>query len=585
MKVIQNKSYDNSLFLSIKEQVCLSRGMKYADVKTYLNNEIDCTYPPTLLGVDKLREAAKKIMTAVSLDQPAFVIVDSDCDGFTSAALLINYLYCAFPSWVSRRLTYGFHKGKAHGIDEFVDELDNSNIKLLLVPDAGSNDNDSINRLHSKMDIIILDHHIIEGGSSNTNATIINSQYSYPNPELSGVGVVYKFCQFMDKLLETSYAEEFKDLVAIGLTGDMQSMLSLETKQLIFEGLKLSNLRNPFIRGMAEKNDYSLQKSDYKPSGNYGLKISPIGSAFFIIPFINAMCRSGTQEEKELIFKSMLNHCADEFIPSNKRGHKEGEEETLLSQALRCCTNVKNRQTRAEEAGMAHLQKQIESKLEDKVFVFYDDIDCIQKEIYGLVCNKLASAYQRPVCIVSKCADGTYAGSMRGYTKTGIQSFKIIAESSNACEWCRGHDNAAGICINDPEQFIKDMNETLKDISSDVVYYVDYVFSGGDIDSQIVYELAEMIEFIGTDFERPQIHVKGLKVNSNNIRVMANGVIKISTPTVDIIKFGTTEEQIEELQSGITINLVGTCNLNEWNFEINPQVTMIAYEKAKEWNF
>jgi hypothetical protein len=94
-----------------------------------------------------------------------------------------------------------------------------------------------------------------------------------------------------------------------------------------------------------------------------------------------------------------------------------------------------------------------------------------------------------------------------------------------------------------------------------------------------------MIEFIGTDFERPQIHVKGLKVNSNNLRVMANGVIKISTPTVDIIKFGTTEEQIEELQSGITINLVGTCNLNEWNFEINPQVTMIAYEKAKEWNF
>ena len=219
------------------------------------------------------------------------------------------------------------------------------------------------------------------------------------------------------------------------------------------------------------------------------------------------------------------------------------------------------------------------------MFVFYDDIDCIQKEIYGLVCNKLASAYQRPVCIVSKCADGTYAGSMRGYTKTGIQSFKTIAESSKACEWCRGHDNAAGICINDPEQFIKDMNEILKDISSDVVYYVDYIFSGDYIDPQIVYELAEMIEFIGTDFERPQIYVKGLKVNSNNIRVMANGVIKISTPTVDIIKFGTTEEQIEELQSGITINLVGTCNLNEWNFEINPQVTMIAYEKAKEWNF
>lgn len=581
MKVIQNKINANSPFLSVQEQVCISRGLKFDDVKTYLDNTIDCTHSPNLLGEDKMREAAKKIMTAVSHNQPAYVIVDSDCDGFTSAALLINYLYCLFPSWVTNCVRYNFHKGKAHGIDEFVDELENSDIKLLLVPDAGSNDNDSINRLSEKgMEIVILDHHIIEG-EPNPNAIIINSQYNYPNTELSGVGVVYKFCQYMDRLVEKQYAEEFKDLVAIGLTGDMQSMLSLETKQLIFEGLKLHNLKNPFIRGMAEKNDYSLQKSDYKPSSNYGLKISPIGSAFFIIPFINAMCRSGTQEEKMLIFKSMLNHCADVLIDSNKRGSR-GEKETLLCQALRCCTNVKNRQTRAEEAGMTHLEEQIQSKLEDKVFVFYEDIDCIPNEIFGLVCNKLAPAYQRPVCIVSKLPDGTYAGSMRGYTKTGIKSFKEVAETSGACVWCRGHDNAAGICLNDPEQFIKDMNESLKDISSDIVYYVDYIFENGKINPDIIYSLAEMTEFIGTDFERPQIYVKSLRVN--NLRVMANGVIKISTPDIDIIHFNTTEEQIEELQ-GSTINLVGTCNLNEWNFEINPQISMIAYEKAKEWNF
>jgi hypothetical protein len=46
------------------------------------------------------------------------------------------------------------------------------------------------------------------------------------------------------------------------------------------------NVKNPFICGMAERNSYSL-----------GGRITPIGAAFYIAPFVNAMVRSGTIEE------------------------------------------------------------------------------------------------------------------------------------------------------------------------------------------------------------------------------------------------------------------------------------------------
>ena len=49
-----------------------------------------------------------------------------------------------------------------------------------------------------------------------------------------------------------------------------------------------------------------------------------IGAAFFIVPFVNAITRSGTIEEKKLLFNSMLNHEAFKQILSNKRGHKLG---------------------------------------------------------------------------------------------------------------------------------------------------------------------------------------------------------------------------------------------------------------------
>jgi hypothetical protein len=44
--------------------------------------------------------------------------------------------------------------------------------------------------------------------------------------------------------------------------------------------------------------------------------------AFYVTPYINAICRSGTFTEKEMIFKAMCVPYAFKKIPTTKRGHK-----------------------------------------------------------------------------------------------------------------------------------------------------------------------------------------------------------------------------------------------------------------------
>lgn len=231
------------------------------------------------------------------------------------------------------------------------------------------------------IDVLVLDHHEAEYPSP--HACVINNQLcDYPTKSLSGVGVVYKFCQYLDTLLKVDSCNNFIDLVALGLIADMMNLTDYETRHLITLGLK--NIRNPFFHFMIEKQSFSL-----------GNDITPIGIAFYIAPYINAICRSGTQDEKLLVFESMLEFKAYEQIPSTKRGCK-GQIETRVEQACRTCVNVKNRQTRSRDTSADIVESIIEDKhlLDNKILAIkLDKNHSIDKNLTGLIANQLMSKY------------------------------------------------------------------------------------------------------------------------------------------------------------------------------------------------
>lgn len=576
------------------EQILTNRGIKFEDIKHYLNTTDKDINDAEMLGTERLKAAASALIKTIYADDPALIVVDCDCDGFTSSAILINYLYELFPAWVENKLHYFLHEDKTHGLSDTMEYIGNRYFPLIIVPDAGSNDyryHETLRKQGST--IIILDHH--EADFISEDAITINNQLSdYPNKHFSGAGVTWQFCRYLDKLLEKDNSNNYLDLVALGNMADMMSMQSFETKHLINKGFEHENIKNPFIYGMAQKNAYSL-----------GNKITPMGAAFYIAPFVNAMVRSGTLEEKELLFNSMLKYKAFENLPSTKRGHKPGETEKLVDQALRVATNVKNRQTRAQDAAMELIEKRIEedNMMEHKVLLFLVEPGVIDKNIAGLCANKIMAKYQRPVCILTKVeeVDPTiiltslppqeykvtyYRGSARGCDKTGIINFKDICAATEVIEFAEGHQGAfgLGIAANNIEEFIQKTDELLKDTSEEPVYFVDYIYRGVDVSPENILDIAALDNLWGKDMDEAFIAIHDLKVSSDMLTLMSpdkKPTLKITLPNkVSLIKFGSSQEEYDSLVSEgyIALDIVGKCNANEWNNWVTAQVLIEDYD-------
>lgn len=80
------------------EQILVNRGIPRSEIYKYTHLDDSVINPPTALGEELLHEAAKVLFWAIQEQKKAFVVVDCDCDGYTSSALLINYLYKIVPS-------------------------------------------------------------------------------------------------------------------------------------------------------------------------------------------------------------------------------------------------------------------------------------------------------------------------------------------------------------------------------------------------------------------------------------------------------------------------------------------------------
>ena len=171
----------------------------------------------------------------------------------TSSAVLINYLNILFPNFVQTMVYYRIHEGKEHGI---LFETVPADVKLVIAPDSSSSDYDVHKKLHDMgIDVLVLDHH--DADKVSEYACVINNQLcNYPNKSLSGVGVVYKFCEYLDSLLGNHYADTFLDLVACGIIADVMELKNLETRYIITEGLK--NIHNGFLKGMVERQAFKL---------------------------------------------------------------------------------------------------------------------------------------------------------------------------------------------------------------------------------------------------------------------------------------------------------------------------------------
>lgn len=560
-----------------------NRGINLENINHYLNTTDGDILNPSIIA--NVREGAKMLISHIHKGDKVLIQIDSDADGFTSSALLINYLNCLFPAFVRNNISYRLHTGKQHGIvlDTIPDD-----VKLVIAPDSSSNDYEVHEALALRgVDVLVIDHHDAEKVSE--HACVINNQLcDYPTKSLSGVGMVYKFCAYLDQLLKDNKAEQFLDLVAVGMVADMMDLRDFETRHLVVSGL--NKIRNPYLKGMINTNEYSISR---------GGGLNPFTVAFYIAPYINATIRVGTQDEKLMLFESMLDYRGYEQIPSTKRGCK-GQVETRVEQACRNCTNIKKRQTNARDSSLNIIEQTIKERnlLDHKLLVI--QVQDVDTNLTGLIANELASKYQRPTLLLNKKINEegviSWEGSGRNYSNSPIESFRELLLETGFAMYSEGHASAFGFGIldSDFDEFISYTDNLLADFDFSPCYTVDKIYHYGNFNPNDILKVAELKPIWGQGLEEPLIVLEQLDLKNCKIDLMSrdkNPTLKITLPQgLSLIKFGSSEEEYDNIINSdfncVNMNIVGKCDKNEWGGRITPQISIEDYEiVAKKYIF
>ena len=551
------------------ERLLQARGVE--NVELFLNPDSSCVQSPS--DLNNIEAGAELLYNVMMKKGKILLVVDSDCDGFTSAAIIYQYIKDLVSDIC---IKYLLHEGKQHGLEDHLNSILESgdNYDLIILPDSSSNDIDYHEQLKDiNLPCLVLDHHLTDVPIS-SNAIVINNQLSpnYKNKELTGAGVVYQFCKYLDKKLNVNHADKYMDLAALGIIGDMGGMLSLENRYIAVNGLK--NVNNFFFKSILDKQSFSTKG-----------KVNPITVAFYVVPLINAMIRVGTMEEKKRLFEAFYD--GTKKIPSGKRGAK-GTLEYAAVESVRECTNARNRQNKTLDDAVFSLENKVHKYglLENKIlFVRLDDEDDFPAVLNGLCAMKLAAKFKKPTIVARLNKEGYIRGSARAVSNSPLPNLKTFFTESGYFEYAMGHEGAHGISISNKNltDFHNWANAELANVDfGEGTYDVNFVRAAADKDIEaLVFDLAKYENTWGQQNPEALIYIHDLNITRDDWQAIGKdgATLKITKFGICYMKF-FAKKLIEELEQydEVKMQLVGKANLNEWNSVQTPQIFIEDYE-------
>ena len=566
------KLYDNSdnNTSNVIKEVLKNRGIE--DYDKYLNLDDSVVIPYDKL--DNINSAVELFNKHFQCKNKIGIIPDPDVDGQCSASEVYSYIKRMDGEYP---ITILYHQNtKAHGLDDITVPDD---IKLLIVPDAGTNDYIQCRELKERgIDVLILDHH--EQEDENSYALIVNNQCShhYKNKQLCGGGIVYKWMKALDDFYWNDFADDYLDLVAFSNISDVMDLREFETRYLVNCGLL--NINNKFLQALIKSQDYSMNG-----------KINIHNVQWYLTPVVNAMLRIGSNDEKELLFRAFIEQ--DEYFEYKKRATKDKPAETIresiYDRAARLCKNAKSRQDKMKEKGVKAISEVVDNlPIDDKV-IMVDVSDLLDSGLTGVVAIKIAEQYNKPCILLKKHFDKktkttVFGGSARNIDNSPIDSFKDIVNSTGFVNG-KGHANAFGIVdlpVDDKEKAINMMNSILRNIEYDSTYRVDFILDINHVTIPLIIKLSQFEDIICQGIDEPMLAIENISLTRDCFEVFGKNEDTISFMVNDIkyIQFKCKEgnQLYDFLQNAwddndsITFNIVGKPSINEYNGIRTPQI-------------
>jgi len=486
---------------------------RFVDIQDY-----DC--PMTNADNYKFMETAANIINLwINRGVEIGILIDDDADGYTSSAMLYQYLNQKIKTEKSKStLIPIISSHKEHGFCKLFEnyQFTEDMPQQILVPDAGSNDVNYMKKLKDAgISFIIMDHHDIEKPAQrffekdiSSSCLLVNNMASCndnPNKELTGVGMVYKTLQTLNAITNKDYKIS-KSLFAIGEIADCADVSNLEIRKIMVDGLK--NIDNKFLK-------------QYFP-GEYERPLAPIKLSFSIIPRINAIARIGSMENREMLLNALSENKADgKFITVTKRRKSKVDGKfhhvdipwTYYEYTKDCFDKLKSKQDKFVKDAIKNIRY---LSNENFVLGYLDEDDENLGSVIGLIANKIMAKTQKPVILVHEFNRGIYNGSLRA---PGTLPFKTILQQSNLFNFVAGHEQAAGV-----EFKTENLNKIIKkfenyDFNIDAQEIdVDVLFSNSDNGAQnSIVNINDYEDVFGGKIPNPILGFKDLIIPKSKI--------------------------------------------------------------------
>lgn len=475
------------------------------DINSFLNPTIKNAESELLF--DNVEKARDVFVEHIKNEDKIDILVDCDVDGFTSAANIYQYIKRVNPNIEIR---YFIHKGKIHGLSEFVNDMCDDDSKLVIVPDAGSGDKEECKKLIAYgKDVIILDHHSID--ASENPAIVVNNQLSnkITDKAMTGVGITYKFTKLLDKYYGVNYADDYLDLVALGMIGDRADVVNLQTRYLILKGIEqIKNKvnKNKLVSVLVDAQMYSMNN-----------KITINGLGFYVCPLMNSMIRLGAYEDKCYMFEALCN--SNKMLDRKVRG-KGIVNMTIQEYTLKACQSSNRKQKKITEDSASVLSEEIKKFGMDKLPILVcnarDDVD---NNSTGLIANRLADQYQRPCLLMRRKGDICF-GSGRGSDKCEIIDFNQWCKDTKLFNKVEGHPGAFGCEITfDNTNKLLTLLSTMRKIN-EPTYHVYNIYESNQIHDQIIKNIAKYDYVWGNSVSEPIFLIKNVPCNKYNLYLL-----------------------------------------------------------------
>lgn len=524
-------------------------------------------------------------------DSHIHLLFDVDVDGLTSGAIYYQWHVNRYPDVP---ITYDCNEGKKHGLNEDVVSRIPEGTTLMVIPDSSSSDVKWHKIIHDMgIDIIILDHHEFDT-TEETPAVIINCMDGqYPNQSLTGAGVVYKFLERyeLDLDVDEPYVRKLLNLVALGQLADLADVRNLETRYLCMQGVKEFTKGNLLLDEIVKQNEYSM-----KGQCNF----TSIG--WYVAPLMNAFFREGTREDRMDLFEALCNF-ERECVHIPKRKTKDNPDklpvnESLQQNVIRRGKSIKSQQDNTVKKEFKALQDMVD---EDNKIIVLDVTDKIVAGHSGLIANKLAQQYMRPVILING-----QGGSARGYDKHPIGNFNEWITESGMIE-CHGHANAFGITFNAVDDGSIDIlqnwcNERLEGVDTEPTWHVDFAFDIAKLKAQHIIRIGQFEgHWGGKAMEEPVFAITGIQIETGDVlRLGQTGTMmkfttNINGQQIDFVRAFTGEDKYKEFiceektrgigrnsvgNKKIDVTIIGKFKVNEFSDKQFPQVEIIEFETS-----